>query len=1127
MGIRSKLILPLLIGFLVIASMLHFYWIPNYLNNARTHFNNNHKILINSLSPEIVDDLLSGDLAELYSMLDTQLALQKNEWEQLIIIDPLGNMIYPLSLDGFKKTKDLFEIEIPLHYKNKNLGKLFLYIDWKSEFNKDIEHIQKVEVIILSIIALIILISVFWQGILIRNPLLALTSAITKLASGEFNIALPKARKDELGKLCNAFQVMQKELQNAIETAQKNEAHHRAVINTIGDAVITIDTQGLIQSFNPAAEHIFGYDTVEVLGKNIKMLMPDSVAKHHDQYLSKYKNSQVSHIIGKTIEVEAKKQNGELFFIDLTVTEMNLEDETLFCGVIRDISQQKRDESALRLAATAFNTHEGILITDHNKKIIKVNPAFTEITGYNEEEVVGLDPKILASGRHDDDFYKNIWQTLELKNHWAGELWNKRKDGEIYPEWLAITAVRNEHNEVTHYVGNFLDVSEQKTQQLLLKQKATELEQAKNTAEAATQAKSDFLATMSHEIRTPMNGVLGMTQILAGTELTQQQHEYLDTIEKSGELLLNIINDILDFSKIEADKMTLESIPFNMEELSYGVMQMLSVNANKKGVETIFHYAPDCPQNFLGDASRIRQIIVNFIGNAIKFTSKGHVLLDVSCSQCDKDYATVMIKVTDSGIGLSKEQQDKLFNAFTQADGSTTRKYGGTGLGLAIAKKLVDLMKGNIGVDSHTGEGSTFWFEISLPITQQAAPLPLADLNGSHALIVDDNPLNIQLLSEQLDTFGMTFDTCLSAKEALEKLNSSAETLYQIIILDYMMPETNGEMLAKQIRSLSAYKQTPMVLLSSNAHHGDANYYKNAGFNAFLTKPVRNATLCRTLEGVLGLNQQGIQDRFLNQYSVNESHKKSCKDIKLSAHILLAEDDVTNQQVAAGILAQIGVSVDIANNGLEVLEMLEQKSYDLILMDCRMPKMDGFEASRKLRQQERFNHLPIIALTANVSETDKQHCLNAGMDDFLGKPFKLNDIALMLEKFLQQDSDSINTVDTTNDANHQQAINPQRLQELKQTMGDFFQELAPGYIQDMDKKMEEIRQLLLDKNTKELHLLSHSIKGSSSNIGAMALSAIAKKMEAQAQNNLLDDLPTSIEQLIVEYKHVKKELENL
>ncbi len=1131
MGIRSKLILPLLIGFLVIASLIHFYWIPRYLASEIKHFKHDQEMILNSLMPEITSFTLSGNFASLYSNLDYQFKVHSNDWLQLIIKDAEGNLVYPLTEKELPPSETTFTIFKLLKNAGTNVGDLSLTVDWSHEYQGDLENVKQIEIIILIVIALISLLGVIWQGYLIRRPLITLTNAASKLAAGEFDIVLPKAGNDEIGHLCKAFQKMQQELKASIETAQKNEAHHRAVINTIADAVITINPQGNIESFNPAAEHIFGYDAIEVLDKNVKILMPEYIAKQHDGFLKRYMDTQDAHVIGKTVEVEAKKQSGERFPIELSVSEMILESGTLFCGVIRDISQRKKQEDELRLAATAFNTHEGIIITDNDKKIIKVNPAFTQITGYTEEEVMGRNPSILSSGRHDQHFFKEIWQAIHIKNHWAGEIWNKRKNGEIYPEWLAITAVRDEDNIITHYVGNFLDVSEQKTQKLLLEQKAVELEQSRNAAEAATKAKSDFLATMSHEIRTPMNGVLGMTQLLADTSLDDQQREYLNTIEKSGELLLNIINDILDFSKIEADKMTLESIAFDMEELGYDVIQMLAVNAHKKNIEAIFHYQDDCPRHFLGDASRIRQIIVNFLGNAIKFTSKGHVLLDISCENIQTDNAELIVKVIDSGIGLSDEQQNKLFSAFTQADGSTTRKYGGTGLGLAISKRLVDLMEGTIGVSSSEGEGSTFWFKIRLPFSQKPEPLPLANLNNVHALIVDDNRLNLRLLSEQLQSFGMTLDSCESGQQALELLDHH-QAKYQIIILDYMMPEMDGEMLAGHIKSIPAYQSVPLVLLSSNAHHGDARHYENIGFCAFLTKPVRVQTLRRTLEAALGLKQQGNNKRFLTRYSFNESQKKPTDNIQFSAHILLAEDDLTNQKVATGILNKLGLSIDIANNGFEALEKINQKNYDLILMDCRMPDMDGFEATRKIRQLENFKTLPIIALTANVSDEDRQECLAAGMNDFLGKPFKLGEIADKLSQWLntgqtaaEPPSLSKDTTTQTLQASSNDAIDGETMENLRQLMGDFFDQLIPGYTGDMDAKLIEIESSLEKEDFKQLHLLAHSIKGSSGNIGAMSLSEIAATMETQAADQQLQAIASSFEQLRQEYERVRQALD--
>ena len=508
-------------------------------------------------------------------------------------------------------------------------------------------------------------------------------------------------------------------------------------------------------------------------------------------------------------------------------------------------------------------------------------------------------------------------------------------------------------------------------------------------------------------------------------------------------------------------------------------------------------------------------------------------MLDISCEQQADNNARILVKVIDTGIGLTEEQQAQLFKPFAQADSSTTRKYGGTGLGLAIVKKLIDMMGGEIGIESTPGEGSTFWFIITLPITKQPEALPQANLHGTHALIVDDNEVNLRLLTEQLTKFGMTLDTSNSGNSALKKLKQqiNSDTNYDIIILDYMMPEMDGETLACTIRELPNYQSTPLVLLTSNAQHGDASHFASIGFNAFLTKPVKLITLQRTLEAALGLQLEDRKHDIITRHNINENQKKPVNNIRFKGRILLAEDDVTNQRVAFSVLQKLGLDADIANNGREAVEMITQQQYDLVLMDCRMPEMDGFEATRSIRQMEAFHAIPIVALTANVFAADQQQCLDAGMNDFLGKPFKRDELAEKLSQWLKYTTNEPATPEiatsTTTLITDNPAIDSQKLDELRESMGSLFDELIPGFINDTNSKFDRIHRYLNEGNFGELLMLAHSIKGSSLNIGASQLATIAQKMETEANAKLLDELISTVDILQQEYKRVCTALQEI
>jgi two-component system sensor histidine kinase/response regulator len=776
---------------------------------------------------------------------------------------------------------------------------------------------------------------------------------------------------------------------------------------------------------------------------------------------------------------------------------------------LKQLEIRRGEQRYKQIVETAFDAFLGF---DSTLRVVEWNAQAEATFGWAPNE---------AKGRLVDDFLlldlpnektKQTLRELLLRGKTAAmharlEVTARHKDGHEFPAGMTISSIVSGRRVL--FAAFVHDVSERK-------QIERDREAARLMAEAASRAKGEFLANMSHEIRTPLNGVIGMTELALQTQLTQEQHEYLETVRMSAESLLSVINDILDFSKIEAGKVDLEEVDFDLRECMENTLRTLALRADEKGLELLCDVNADVPEILRGDPHRLRQIVTNLIGNALKFTHKGEVTLKVDTVAANSDLCTLHFVVADTGIGIAPDKLESVFESFSQADTSTTRMYGGTGLGLTISRKLVEMMGGHIQVKSELGKGSEFHFTVQLKRGEEQAPSvetvhAAGDvLAGARVLVVDDNRTNRRILEGLLKNWGMTPTLASDGQSAMTALEQSLKdgTPFQLILTDMLMPGMDGFQLIENIRRRDKSILATIMMLTSSGHRSDSSRCEELGIAAYLLKPIRQADLREAMARVLGAVSDHHQPAILTKDTL-ESHK-----IHTALKVLLAEDNAVNQKLAKALLEKRGHTVTIAANGREALQALQQSHFDLVLMDVQMPEMDGIEATKaiRVREEKTGEHQPIAAMTALAMKGDRERVMEAGMDDYLTKPIRAHELDEILEKYSAHEAKgSIPPAQPTQDSGEPES-NVIHANELLERIGndrDFLAELVTVFREDHPAQLEQIANGLAKNDPSEVKRGAHSLRGTLSNLSAPAATALAAQLEQEgASGNLSQSAAT-------------------
>ncbi|WP_255992249.1 response regulator [Chitinolyticbacter albus] len=893
---------------------------------------------------------------------------------------------------------------------------------------------------------------------------------------------------------------------------EATEAWFRGIIEAAPDGMLVVDANGLITLTNPQLDRLFGYEPGQLTGHSIEVLVPHAARHAHAALRDDFIERGTARQMGGNSKADLRgvRRDGSEFFIEVGLAKLPLLEGqgVCVCASVRDISERRAMQAALedseqQIRAVLESSPVAVVIEDDQRRVLYGNRELEELFGVPQDQLIT--PEVRERFWPDKAAFNRFLEATRQGDVFNHEITLRRADGVLVD--VLVSSIHLALAERALVVKWFFDITDRKRAEAAV-------QQARELAEEATRAKSDFLANMSHEIRTPMNAIIGMSHLALRTELNKKQRNYIEKVHRSAENLLGIINDILDFSKIEAGKMSVEHTPFRLEDVLESLSSLIGLRAEDKGLELLFQTSPDLPTALIGDPLRLGQVLLNLCNNAVKFTEQGEVVVGIEPVAQAEDEVTLHFWVRDSGIGMTAEQCSRVFESFSQADSSTTRKYGGTGLGLAISRRLVELMDGEIRVESEVGLGSSFHFNARFGRQQHVQPRRMFkadELLGTRVLVVDDNASAREILSGMARSFGLEVDVAESGRAALRLLQEAERKAlpYDVVLMDWKMPEMDGIETVQQMR-LQQSQQLPSVIMVTAFGRDEAMdeaARRAVHLHSVLTKPVTPSTLLEAIGEALG-EENVTETRSTERGDLNAQHIAALS----GAHILLAEDNELNQELARELLEAAGMVLTIAADGQQALDLLESgQQFDGVLMDCQMPVMDGYVATQRIRAQPAFATLPIIAMTANAMAGDREKALAAGMNDHLPKPLNVDAMFAIMAKWIhpRQAAAPPPVPPSAGDTRLAQLVLPgiDTQSGLHTCAGQLelylrllrkFQAAYGGFAADFESARADI-----DRTAAERY--AHSLRGSAGNLGAHALATAAGELENACRQALPPD----------------------
>ena len=925
------------------------------------------------------------------------------------------------------------------------------------------------------------------------------------------------------------------------EREQSNEALvvsqklYQSLVEAVPQCIFRKDLQGRFTFVNQRCCKSFGLPEEQVIGRSDFDLFPEEMAKKYqrdDQRI--LETGEVLETIEATPRPDGSKAHVHVIKTPTFDPQGKI---TGIQGCFWDVTSLKRLEEDLAshrdlLQGLLDHVPDRVFFKDPESRFVKCSRAFAVYLGLTDPD--------LAVGKTDFDFFPqsqaqdffNEEQQLIITGKPIINKVERQLGPDGQPTWSLVTKVpvRTKNGGVYGLIGISRDITD-------LKRTEEELSAARDVAVESTRLKSEFLANMSHEIRTPMNGIIGMIGLMQETRMSREQKEFADTIASSADALLTIINDILDFSKIEAGKLNVETIDFDLRSVVEESVEILATKAQSKKLELVAFIEEDAPVLLQGDPGRLRQVLTNLVGNAVKFTSAGEIVVSVTCAEKTETHARMRFEVRDTGIGIAQDVQTHIFQAFTQADGSMTRRYGGTGLGLAISKQLLHLMGGEIGVQSVPGKGSTFWFTVPLPRQSAGSTTLIYKLNKGilstlPVLIVDDNATNRRILEHQTTGWKMIPRSVSSAAEALTVLREGAQQgrPWPLVVLDMQMPEMDGLTLAKSIKGDPLISAARIVMLTSLGQFLDARTILENGISACLIKPIKQSQLLDCLARVAAeTTPSGSQSTVFHHRINRPAEAPASVEKTVSAlRILLAEDNIINQKVAIKQLQKLGFAADAVNNGQEAVDALKTGFYDLVLMDCQMPVLDGYDATRRIREEEKAGGIfagrrhGIIAMTANAMKGDREDCLAAGMDDYVSKPIRPEELKTILQRW-----ESVPLVNTEDPkaagafaGDTDAPVDLGRLNEISDENSESKRQLMSLYLNQTQERILQLTEAIKRSDAPETERIAHSCAEASATCGMQKITSLFIRLELQARTGLLNGAGEILNSIQVELQRI-------